>query len=482
MWLILCCWATVLGAAACSSEPEHDPEVGQAEYEPQTVGHSCINNAGCDDHEHCQASTHSSTCQCDTGYTACNGRCYDLQTNSANCGSCGNACGNLKTCFGGQCGCDGQNINGHVYSGANHASAYYPGGCGGVTCIDISLDPNCGACAQSCSAADPDAYCNNGAPGAYDAGHCECNALTLDGGHNQLWCSLPWVSPRMCVDYLYDAANCGTCGHACTGGTPYCTNGTCSATCAYSAQCPGSWLSCNSGVCSCPAGQTECSGACFNEQTDPNHCGSCSNVCTGGKTCQAGACACPSGQTDCSGTCRDLQTDEAHCGSCTTGCAAGEHCRAIGAGTCKKDCTYQQDCPSGQICLHNVNPATADQALFTTNAGDPGYCETVSCTTNSDCQANATYGDLDPAGYIAGWGNVNDLDDNGMRCFNNVCIASASDPLHCGGNDTNICPGGGYNCATCLTYAGAAHGCDGACAPCSNYHSKSTPGYWRDCP
>ena len=47
----------------------------------------------------------TSTVCCPEGQTECAGACADLQIDSANCGSCGNACTGGKICQGGQCKC-----------------------------------------------------------------------------------------------------------------------------------------------------------------------------------------------------------------------------------------------------------------------------------------------------------------------------------------------------------------------------------------
>lgn len=63
---------------------------------------------------------------------------------------------------------------------------------------------------------------------------------------------------------------------------------------------------------SCEAGTVSCNGACVNEQSDPNNCGTCSKVCPGpdagmgSAQCTAGMCsvACNGSTTlDCNGTC-----------------------------------------------------------------------------------------------------------------------------------------------------------------------------------
>jgi hypothetical protein len=53
----------------------------------------------------------------------------------------------------------------------------------------------------------------------------------------------------------------------------------------------------------CDLGLINCVGFCQNSQIDTSNCGTCGNVCTGGKICSVGTCKCPAGQTDCGGAC-----------------------------------------------------------------------------------------------------------------------------------------------------------------------------------
>jgi hypothetical protein len=108
------------------------------------------------------------TCCTANGVSACT----DLQTDSANCGSCGNACPTGELCVGGACG-----------------------GCGGVTCAagticcngtctDTSGDPlNCGSCGNACPSSGPqwccDGVCTN--VEADDPNHCGNCTVNCEG-------------------------------------------------------------------------------------------------------------------------------------------------------------------------------------------------------------------------------------------------------------------------------------------------------------
>jgi hypothetical protein len=75
---------------------------------------------------------------CDPGLAFCNDVCVDTQTDPANCGLCGNACGAGEICFAGVCAREhrcGALVN-----------------CNDV-CVDLATDAaNCGACGNACAA------------------------------------------------------------------------------------------------------------------------------------------------------------------------------------------------------------------------------------------------------------------------------------------------------------------------------------------
>jgi hypothetical protein len=79
---------------------------------------------------------------------------------------------------------------------------------------------------------------------------------------------------KTCVDLATDAANCGTCGMACSDADP-----------------------CLNGVCGCPAGTTACARSCVDLMTRPDNCGACGVSCGIGGSCENGSCRCSGAET-----------------------------------------------------------------------------------------------------------------------------------------------------------------------------------------
>ncbi len=76
------------------------------------------------------------------------------------------------------------------------------------------------------------------------------------------------VCGNLCVDTSMDDSNCGSCGHACSGGT-----------------------TCSNSTCQCSGGMTLCTSGCTDTNSDNANCGSCGNACTGTSTCSNGTCS-----------------------------------------------------------------------------------------------------------------------------------------------------------------------------------------------
>ena len=208
--------------AGCSSTSEPTPtppeessqnKVSVSPLSPDTCGIGeipcdglCVNpnsleNCGtCDNHcagnQICASVNEQLQCTCPT---ATNGDsesfcdpgdgCVDFQTNSKNCGGCGNVCPTGEACVAGACGC------------ATAGYTYCPTE---LTCRNLQIsETNCGACGFSCGI---NGICTDGECGCTIAGHIFCGSS--------------------CTNPLTDTHNCGACGNACV---PFntCVNGAC---------------------------------------------------------------------------------------------------------------------------------------------------------------------------------------------------------------------------------------------------------------
>jgi len=396
-------------------------------------------------------------CACPQGQTACGNACVDMNADTSNCGACGNTCAPGSTCQGGTCDCpnDGELD------------------CDGV--CRLETDPmHCGACGNVCmndnntvdcySKDDQDGnplpvecHCFNDSYSRCDGGECvrlmegnpvadtieHCGACnnTCDGGANECnsgACSCPDPSDtecnEECVDLLWNAENCGSCGLACADGEQ-CLNGTCTCDGAESndpahpyGYCPagGGTYACetiddelNCGFdCERCNGQSFCdtsgnvsnyactcednalvycgdpAGPCVDVETDSDNCGSCGFACLDGDACVDGVCDCGAGQTFCddgSGVfaCANTGTDTENCGGCGIRCdtGSGEVCcnsvcsdeTGVELGTRDSCGTCNMFCPDGVPPLFGTAP--------------PGVC-------------NWTCGGGDHTGYACGTGDA----------------------------------------------------------------------------
>jgi len=122
--------------------------------------------------------------------------------------------------------------------------------------------------------------------------HC-CNGACCDGGprcpDGSALCGGRCLS---ILDLKVDAANCGTCGHACAD-LEICAFGTCRSLI-------------------CPDGQHLCENSCVDTSNDPANCGACGSPCQGQERCVAGACHCCQGGNS-SGCGNGTRTDQICC-------------------------------------------------------------------------------------------------------------------------------------------------------------------------
>lgn len=163
----------------------------------------------------------------------------------------------------------------------------------------------------------------------------------------------------VCARLDADQDHCGDCDVACFAET-LCLDGVCRQPCEDGCEAPHE--SCEGSFCECAPGLTNCAGECIDLETDPDHCGECSEVCEDA-SCAEGECVesgCPDFGDDCDGACTDLDSDRYHCGDCFRECGLDEVC-------VQGDCYVYDTLPSevcGECPCQNVCPEPADHCCF----------------------------------------------------------------------------------------------------------------------
>jgi hypothetical protein len=137
----------------------------------------------------------------------------------------------------------------------------------------------------------------------------------------------------------------------------------------------------------CPAGQTDCDGACVSLATDSRNCGACGRAVGPLEVCSAGSAACRPGIAVCGGACTDLARDAANCGACGAACAEADFCTtASGATSCTASCPADFTA-CGRACV--------DTATDVFHCGACGHA----CAAGETCRAGACKADLQVACY-----------------------------------------------------------------------------------
>jgi len=203
---------------------------------------------------------------CSSGYGNCNMIASDgCETNVVSdvdhCGDCLTTCTSLPHVTSSLCINRACAINLCIYGYAN---------CDGMTSTGCETnifndENNCGACYQPCSSNNVILrLCTLGiCDGICGTGWADCNNnIRFDG----------------CESYLLsDPSNCGSCKHACGGGST-CQNGACS--------CPSGYYYCE-GTKSCVSSCSSCSGATFGCASSGTCVASCAGSCSGTNNCAA---------------------------------------------------------------------------------------------------------------------------------------------------------------------------------------------------
>ncbi len=245
---------------------------------------------------------------CDNDPT--NGCEVDILFDNDNCGDCGYACPEGKSCTLGKC-----------LSLCDMMAMYFglPDDCGNGLCTNFNYDDaNCGACGNACDPTGPslpklpaDMHygCGSATCGktkCNDPNRANCNGDTSDG----------------CETAIHDNANCAFCGDTCAPGKQcILTTG-------------------NRYVCACEDdAETLCGSTCERLDEDPNNCGACNRICPGtysphfAAACTHGVCGgrCEDGYADCdalpdNGCEVDIRVDNRNCGACGKTCLPDQVC------------------------------------------------------------------------------------------------------------------------------------------------------------
>jgi hypothetical protein len=322
------------------------------------------------------------TFACTGGTSLCNGACLQLTT-APNCGGCGTTCsaeGGTPVCAAGE--------DGGAYACASGCPASASTRCAGA-CVDTDTNTvNCGACGQTCSTSVANAQpaCVNGAcTFTCEAGFSLCNAACTNfmndpnncGGCGSAHACAGGMTCQngQCTTNCTRTTDCPA-GYACNGST--CTTAcsptqTCNGGCCASGSCvagttgaacganggmctncmtPGNNMACVGGLCGCNAA-TDCSS--LNACSLAIH--SCQQLCGGANTgCNGGCCTnlmtggqCVQGNVD-----NQCGAMGGQCENCQTACGPGPHCINDVCG-----CTTSLDCLAFTSCGSRTNCSAA---------------------------------------------------------------------------------------------------------------------------
>jgi hypothetical protein len=207
---------------------------------------------------------------CASGYTQCDLSCFDLETDPAHCGACGNACAPGVACVSGSCDegsldATAEDEDGETFDGSDLVVD------GEICNVTDPAHPVCRPIPEA--DAPPGSDGGDGAPagdgstdgsgnegggsgdasgGGDDGGQGGDGAIGGDGGTSD-GCAPPFDTPQ----------SCGGCGNACVAPNDVCTLVDGGFQCAPT----------------CAPPLVDCAGHCVNVTRDPGNCGACGTVC-----------------------------------------------------------------------------------------------------------------------------------------------------------------------------------------------------------
>jgi hypothetical protein len=244
---------------------------------------------------------------CGAGLSCCGGECVDRQTDRQSCGICGRACADGEECCQGEC----KRVDSDESNCGLCGRGCAPGAtCCGGSCADTRTSTtHCGGCDRGCGGAQA---CCGSTCAPPNAPACTGCAMTCTGGAT--------CCPPICTDRQTDPSNCGSCGRRC-GPDQLCCAGDCVPVgpdhCGGCAACPNSGDQCCGGACRandesncqgcnvhCGGGEVCCESGCANLGSSGANCGACGRPCSAGFQCSAGLC-CPVGEHNSDGICCD---------------------------------------------------------------------------------------------------------------------------------------------------------------------------------
>ncbi len=431
----------------------------------------------------CQAGA-CSVGQCDPGFANCdasanNGCEAILLTDPNNCGACSNKCQSFQTCANGTC------KNNPCGAGTADCNSNPADGCE----TSIETVKNCGFCKNDCNLANTNEACVTGVCAIESCvqGFADCDMMPGTG----------------CEVDVTKVANCGTCGNVCPSGpnsTSSCTNGTCG-------------LMCAANFADCDNNPTN--GCEVDLRTSIANCGVCGHVCSGANSvstaCTNGVCAptCVDGFGDCikpaapmaddgcetvtldnvfncgacGRTCLGTNTASRVCtgsictstcdlgfANCTTpavgtnddGCELAVNTNGFNCGGCGNDCSGALSCGAGpltqKMCGCTTNPTCGTMGTCSTGIcscsgtacgmGENCVAGACSCNNGASCGAG-TLCCQSPAGCIDPYTDAANCGGCGRACpAGFVCTGAAPTAPQCRCDDNMDCNGGSNG--TCL--------------------------------